>query len=118
MVDILFIDSCSEQKFCGLVGEHVAVVVDDVIFFRLEARADVFQEILEDVLRKLGFPQRYFRKWLAVWRLLWQIIADSTAKIVLPSIDYDGGMVDCIDLLPNNHHAHGASHAHGDVVDE
>ena len=27
-------------------------------------------------------------------------------------------MVDCVDLLSNNHHAHAFGHAHGDIVDE
>jgi hypothetical protein len=71
LVNIFFVNSCPEQELGCFISEHVAVVVDDVIFFRLETRANIFQEIFKDVLRKLGFSKRYFLNRFTIWCLLW-----------------------------------------------
>ena len=71
LVNIFFVNSCPEQELSCFIGEHVAVVVDDVIFFRLETRANIFQEIFKDVLWKLGLSKRYFLNRFTIWCLLW-----------------------------------------------
>lgn len=44
--------------------------------------------------------------------------ADTSSKEVLCPKGNDGSVVDCIDLLSNQHHAHPLCHSHGYVVDQ
>ena len=62
--------------------------------------------------------ERYFLDGFAVGGGFGGVVADAAAEVVLPAVSDQRGVVDCVDLLPDHHHAHAASHAHRDVVHE
>lgn len=118
LVVILFADTFPGEELRCLVGEHVAVVVDDVVLLRSILMRDIFQELLKDLLWDFGLSERYFLDGFAIGSSFGSIVADASSEVVLSAEDNERSVVDCIDLLADDHHAHGASHSHGDVIDK
>lgn len=107
---------CASEELRGFLRKVVAVVFDDVVLFSRELGPDVLQEILEDFLGDLGVAQFHFLDGLAEGSLLGGVPADAPSEVVFLPEDDDGGVVDGVDLLADQHHAHGAGHPLGDVV--
>ncbi len=78
----------------------------------------VIQVVLEHLLRDLSLTDRDLLDGLAIGRGLGSHVADASAEEILASVDNEGSVVDSIDLLPDEHHAHALGHAHGDVIDK
>ena len=117
LVVVLLVDPLAGQELCRFVGEHVAVVVDEVVFIGSVLEGDVLQEVLVDLLRDLGLSDHDFLDGLAEGSGLGRIGTDPSTEVVLLAEDDEGGVVDGVDLLPDHHHAHALGHALGDVVD-
>lgn len=117
LVVVLLVDSLAGQELSCLIGEHVAVVVDEIVLIWSVLEGYVLQEVLIDLLRDLGLPDHDFLDGLAEGGGLGCIRAYASAEVILLSEHYKRGVVDGIDLLSDHHHAHALSHSHGDIVD-
>lgn len=118
LLDVMVANAFPHQELGSSVSEHVAVVLDDIVLLRCEPRADIVQELFEDFLGDFGLSQRYFLDRLAVWGGLGSIVTDAASEVVLSAKDDKRSVVDGVDLLADDHHAHGLGHTHGDVIDE
>jgi hypothetical protein len=118
LIVVLLANSIASEELRSLVGEHVAVVVDDIVFLRSVLVRNVLQELLKHLLGDLSLAKRDFLDGLAVWSGLGSVMADASTEVVLPAEYDEGSVVDGVNLLADHHHTHGAGHAHGDVVDE
>jgi hypothetical protein len=79
---------------------------------------DVLEELLEDLLGDLCLSDFLLLDGFAVGGLLGGALADAASEEVLAAVDDEGSVVDCVDLLAHEHHAHASGHSHGDVVDQ
>ena len=95
----------------------VAVVLDYVVLLRGVLGSQVLEVVVEDFLGDFGGADLYFFDGFAVGGLLGGILADAASEIVLFAVDEEGGVVDGVDLLSEEHHAHVFGHSHGEVVD-
>ena len=118
LAGVLLVQRSSCQKFSGFGCEHVAVVVDQVVFLRSVFMRQFIQILLEEFLGDFGLADDFLIDGFAVGSGFGCHLADSSPKEVLHAVDNDGGVVDSVDLLADDHHAHALGHAHGDVVDE
>lgn len=116
LVVVLLIDSLAGQELSCLIGEHVAVVVDEVVLIWSVLEGYILQEVLVDLLRDLRLADHDLLDGLAEGGGLGCICAYSSSEVILLSEDHKRGVVDGIDLLPDHHHTHTLSHTHSDVV--
>ena len=116
LIVVLLVDSFAGKELSCLIGEHVAVVIDDIILFCGVLEGYIFQEVLVDLLRDFCFSQHDFLYGFAEGGGLGRIGADASPEVVLLSKCHKGGVVDGIDLLSNHHHAKPLGHSHGDIV--
>lgn len=118
LVVVLLVDSLADQELRCLIGEHVAVVVDDIVLFCGVLEGYVLQEVLVDLLGDLCLAQHDFLDGFAEGSGLGWVCADAGPEVVLLSEGHKRGVVDGIDLLPDHHHAEALGHSHGDIVDK
>ena len=118
LTGILFVQGSSCQKLSGLGGEHVAVVIDQIVFLRGIFMRQFVEVLVKEFFGDFGLANDLFIDRFAVGGGFGCHLADSSSEEVLSTEDNEGRVVDCIDLLSDHHHAHAFGHAHGDVVDE
>lgn len=117
LIVILLIDSFARQELCCFVGEHVAVMVDQIVLIWSVLKRNILQEILVNLLWDLGLSDHDFLDGLAEGCRLGLVSANPSSKVILLSEHDKGGVVDGIDLLSDHHHAHTPRHSHGDIID-
>lgn len=117
LIVILLIDSLACQELSSFVGEHVAVMVDEIVLIWSVLKGDILQEILVNLLWDLGLAYHDFLNGLAEGCGLGWISTDASAEVIFLAEDDKGGVVDGVDLLSDHHHAHAPRHSHGDIID-
>lgn len=118
LLGILLVQGFASEELGDLVGEHVAVMVDQVVLLGNVLVVHLLQVVLENVLRDLGLADGDLLDRFSVGSGFGGHVADAASEEILASVDDDGGVVDGIDLLSDHHHAHALGHAPGDVVDQ
>lgn len=117
LLGILLVQGFASEELGDLVGEHVAVMVDQVVLLRNVPVVHLLQVVLENILGDLGLADGDLLDGFSVGGGLGSHVADSASEEILASVDDYGGVVDGIDLLSDHHHAHALGHAPCDVVD-
>lgn len=92
-------------------------MIDQVILLSCVLGSQVFQVVLEYLFGNLGAAHFDFLDRFAVGGLFGWVPADAPSEVVLATEDDERAVVDSVDLLADEHHAHGLGHPAGDVVE-